>query len=110
MLPTMYILTKTACIKTRYLHHKFGNGSREPITFLFQSASIPCCKNWNAVFTFILSDFRLADERETKERSTTVFVDETTFCDYLVVGLSTANFTGLVLSFVIYCKLCGTTV
>ena len=49
----------------------------------------------------MLTDFCLADERDSKDRSTTVFADEATFCDYLVVGLSTVTFTASVLSSVL---------
>ena len=78
--------------------HGIGNGSREPITFVCRSTCTPCCKISNVVFTFVLTNFRLEDERDSKDRSTTVVADEATFCDYLVVGLNTATFTALVLS------------
>ena len=81
--------------------HGIGNESREPLTFVCRSACTQCCKISNVVFTFVLTDYCLADKSDSKDRSMTVFADEATLCDYLVVGLSTATFIALVLSSVL---------
>ena len=58
--------------------HGIGKGSREPITFVYSNSRTPWCKNSNNVFTFVLADFRLADKRESKDRSTTVLTTRLT--------------------------------
>ena len=66
--------------------HGIGNGSREPITFVCRSACTPCCKISNVVFTFVLTDFRLAHERDIKNRSTTVFTRGFEYSDFHRLG------------------------